>query len=294
MRTLAAESQRPAAADARSAAEDAAARAGVVVAQAHDPEELSSICSVVDTVWHPEPGGEPLSPLILRALEHTGNYCAIARLGDEVVGACVGFLAVEPNGCLHSHLAGVTPAAAGRQVGFALKLDQRAWALEHGIALVEWTFDPLVRRNAYFNCAKLGAVPTAYLADFYGTMHDRTNLGQGSDRLVATWHLTDPAVRRAVAGEVPGERAADLLGRPDVAVVLTAVDDHPQPGGRPEEHTQVVLVGLPEDIEALRRRDPSLALRWRYAVREILAGLLADGWAISGVTRDGYYLLDRS
>lgn len=279
--------------EARRVADEAAARAGVIVEQATGADGLAAICSVVDAVWHPEPGGEPLTPLLLRALGHTGNYCALARVDDEVVGVCVGFLAVDPRGCLHSHVAGVTPTAAGRQVGFALKVDQRAWALERGIPTVEWTFDPLVRRNAYFNCIKLGAVPTAYLTDFYGAMHDRTNLGQGSDRLVATWNLTDPAVRQAVSGTIFGPQTADLLGRSDVVVALQVVDDRPVPGGRPDERTRTVLVEIPEDIEALRRRDPDLALRWRHAVREALTGLLAAGWTISGTTRDGCYLLHR-
>ncbi|HEY7815223.1 MAG TPA: hypothetical protein VIC62_18390, partial [Nakamurella sp.] len=233
MTTLAAEFDRSAVTSARAAAAAAAARSGVVVEQAHESGGLGAIGSVVDAIWHPTTGGEPLSPLILRAFEHTGNYCAIARLDDQVVGACVGFLAVEPAGCLHSHLAGVTLAAAGRHVGFALKLDQRAWALEHGMSSVEWTFDPLVRRNAYFNCAKLRAVPSAYLTDFYGAMHDRTNVGQGSDRLVATWKLLDQRVLHAADGDHPTDLAADLLARPDTVVVLDAMGDRPVAGTPP-------------------------------------------------------------
>lgn len=294
MTTLAAEPDHSAVTSARAAASTAAARSGVVVEQAHEGGGLAAIGSVIDAIWHPTAGGEPLSPVILRAFEHTGNYCAIARLGDEVVGACVGFLAVEPAGCLHSHLAGVTLAAAGRHVGFALKLDQRAWALERGMASVEWTFDPLVRRNAYFNCAKLGAVPTAYLADFYGAMHDRTNAGQGSDRLVATWTLLSERVHRAAHGRHPADLAPDLLRRPGTVVVLDATGDRPAPGQAPAADTRTALVRIPEDIEAIRLLDPELALEWRYAVRDTLAGLLADGWSIAGATRDGCYVLHRS
>ena len=293
MTTLAAEFDRSAVTSARAAAAAAAARSGVVVEQAHESGGLAAIGSVVDAIWHPTAGGEPLSPLILRAFEHTGNYCAIARLDDQVVGACVGFLAVEPAGCLHSHLAGVTLAAAGRHVGFALKLDQRAWALEHGMSSVEWTFDPLVRRNAYFNCAKLGAVPSAYLTDFYGAMHDRTNVGQGSDRLVATWKLLDQRVLHAADGDHPTDLAADLLARPDTVVVLDAMGDRPVAGTPPRSDTRTALVRIPEDIGAIRLLDPDLALTWRYAARQALTGLLSDGWSITGMTRDGCYVLNR-
>jgi predicted GNAT superfamily acetyltransferase len=294
MTTLVAEADRPAVLTARADAAAAAAASGVVIEQVGDVAGRAAIGAVVDAVWHPAPGGEPLTPSILRAFEHTGSYCAVARLDADVVGACVGFLAVEPAGCLHSHLAGVTMAGAGRHVGFALKLDQRAWALEHGLGTVEWTFDPLVRRNAYFNCVKLAARPTAYLTDFYGEMQDRTNAGQGSDRLVATWSLLDPRVSAAAAGDPRIDRGADLHGRPDVVLALGVDGDQPVPGGQPAVDTAVVLAAIPEDIGAIRLLDPGLALRWRHALRETLTCLLATGWAINGMTRDGYYLLRRS
>jgi predicted GNAT superfamily acetyltransferase len=196
---------------------------------------------------------------MLRAFAHTGNYCAVARLGFEVVGACVGFLAVEPAGCLHSHLAAVTMAGAGRHVGFALKLDQRAWALEHGILTIEWTFDPLVGRNAYFNCTKLGAVPVAYLTDFYGDMQDRTNVGQGSDRLVARWDLLSNRVQDAALGSHPSILAADLVTTAGTVLCLDSEGDRPVVGPRPTSETRIALVRVPEDIEAIRLLDPELA-----------------------------------
>ncbi|HET8682001.1 MAG TPA: GNAT family N-acetyltransferase, partial [Micromonosporaceae bacterium] len=55
-----------------------------------------------------------------------------------------------------------------------------------------------------------------------------------------------------------------------------------------------LLVAVPMDIAALRQRDRAAALRWRYAVREALAGALAAGHRVVHLTRDGYYLLERS
>ena len=61
----------------------------------------------------------------------------------ELVGACVGFHEEPPLQTLHSHIAGVI-RGPWRNVGFALKLHQRAWALRRGIAEIAWTYDPLV------------------------------------------------------------------------------------------------------------------------------------------------------
>ena len=94
---------------------------------------------------------------LLRAFTKAGNYVGGAFDGGRLVGACVGFFHAPAEDALHSHIAGVAPGLTGRNVGFALKLHQRAWALLRGVSEIAWTFDPLVSRNAYFNLVKLGA-----------------------------------------------------------------------------------------------------------------------------------------
>jgi predicted GNAT superfamily acetyltransferase len=50
---------------------------------------------------------------------------------------------------------------------------------------------------------------------------------------------------------------------------------------------------VPDDIVALRRDDPALARAWRLAVRDALKTAFDAGYRISGVTRTGWYVLDR-
>ena len=120
---------------------------------------LAAIDRLLGEIWSAEPGGGLLGTELLRALAKSGNYVAAAYDGDTLAGACVGFFGPPPEKELHSHVAGVAPAAMGRAVGYELKQHQRAWALQRGATRISWTFDPLVARNAYFNLAKLGAVP---------------------------------------------------------------------------------------------------------------------------------------
>jgi predicted GNAT superfamily acetyltransferase len=84
----------------------------------------------------------------------------------------------------------VTTAQRDSGVGTELKLAQKQHALQRGIRLIEWTFDPLVSRNAYLNIEKLGVVVRRYYPSFYG--------GE-SDRLIAEWWLERP--RPAIGGE---------------------------------------------------------------------------------------------
>jgi predicted GNAT superfamily acetyltransferase len=191
-----------------------------------------------------------------------------------LVGASAGFFTAPPDLGLHSHITGVAPGGQHRGVGFALKVHQRAWALARGITEVVWTFDPLVARNAWFNLAKLGARPTAYLEDFYGPMTDAVNAGVASDRLLLAWRLDDPAVAAACAGRPlqppPVEAEAALTVGPGLEPVTHRPD------------TPAVTVALPPELEAL---DPGQRRAWRQAVREALGGRLAAGAAVTGFLR---------
>jgi predicted GNAT superfamily acetyltransferase len=269
------------------AATRAAARAAdagaVEVREVHHLADLHEMLALYRDIW----GESPVNLEQLRAMTHAGNYAAAAYRGGTMVGACVGFFAAPPGESMHSHVAGVTAGARAANVGFALKLHQRAWAMARGIREITWTFDPLVRRNAHVNLVKLAARPREYLVDFYGDLADAVNAGQGSDRLLAAWDLADAAVVAACDGtparmEVAGAAPALRVG-PDGA---------PQPvratAGR-------VLVGVPEDVEAVRRRDPGLARRWRSAVRDVLGGLMAQGARVVGFVDGsaGGYLVEQ-
>jgi predicted GNAT superfamily acetyltransferase len=225
---------------------------------------------------------------LLRAFTKAGNYVGGAFEGPRLVGACVGFFHAPNEDTLHSHIAGVSQAATGRSIGFALKLHQRAWALTHGVTEIAWTFDPLVARNAYFNLAKLAALPTEYLPNFYGSMADSINGADDSDRLLVRWRLHDPRVVLACAGAGPGAVADEERAAGAVVALGRQADGTPEPG-RLDGSTS--LVAVPHDIQGLRTSDPSLAWRWRSAVRHTLTELARRGGRIDGFDRDGWYVV---
>jgi predicted GNAT superfamily acetyltransferase len=266
-------------------AELAARAAGVVVRELSAIDDFVAVCRLFHDIWRTDPRNPLVTTELLRALTKAGNYLSGAFDGDRMVGACVGFFGAPADGIMHSHIAGVAPAAAGRKVGFALKLHQRAWALRRGVAVVAWTFDPLVSRNAYFNLVKLGATATEYLPNFYGGMRDGVNSGDDTDRLLIHWRLDAPEVVAASAGTPRTLRhrgAGVALGR--------SAAGSPQPG---ESHKETLLVAVPPDVEALRVADPGRAKEWRVAVRDVLGGLLADGARIAGFDRTGWYVVTR-
>jgi predicted GNAT superfamily acetyltransferase len=288
---------------ARSVADAAAAASNVTIRQAHTLADIELVRHVVDQVWSPQPDEPSVAVPMLWPLAHVGNYCSLAfdRASPEgpPIGVCISFLGLHPTYSLHSHAAGVVSSAGGRRIGTALKLDQRAWALEHGIARMTWTFDPLVRRNAFFNVTKLGARPIEYLVDFYGAMSDAINVGQGSDRLMVSWDLAAPETVRRLDRQVPEPDAAQLVRAGAVTVVGDA-DGEPSQLNPTDAMdlgfaiNAVLLVQVPADIEGMRSLDPDRARRWRFAVRSTLGELVTAGWPVRAVTREGHYVLRRN
>ncbi|MFF7251254.1 GNAT family N-acetyltransferase [Embleya sp. NPDC008237] len=268
------------------AADRAARAAHVEIRELHTLGEMADACDLFQRVWQPDPTNPMINSELMTVVSHAGGYVAGTYEGDRLIGAGVGLLSTDG---LHSHIAGVDERSRGREVGYALKVYQRAWCLERGITRVTWTFDPLVGRNAYFNLAKLGATPAEYLADFYGPMSDAINGDDLSDRLLARWDLSSDRVALACAGVPQPVDTEDLAG--EVVIGLDAAPDGRPIQGRTDG--DVVLVAVPRDIEALRRADPSAARGWRLAVREVLGGLMAQGRQVRGFGRDGRYVLDR-
>ncbi|HYM97449.1 MAG TPA: hypothetical protein VET26_09115, partial [Candidatus Sulfotelmatobacter sp.] len=229
---------------------------------------------------------------VLKALAHSGNYVAGAPVeGGELIGGLVGWFGGVPPRHLHmhSHILGVTAGRDAKGLGFELKQHQRRWCLERGVDVMEWTTDPLVRRNVYFNLGKLGARAPEYLVNFYGQMDDGINAGEESDRLLIRWDLASPRAERAAAGhrQAPGEDW--LIGRGAVPILRVGASSEPIAAASTD--ARELLCELPEDIVEMRRTDPALARRWRLAVRSALTAALAEGFHITGATRSGWYVL---
>nr|WP_042178434.1 hypothetical protein [Kibdelosporangium sp. MJ126-NF4]CEL13180.1 hypothetical protein [Kibdelosporangium sp. MJ126-NF4]CTQ98870.1 FIG00996959: hypothetical protein [Kibdelosporangium sp. MJ126-NF4] len=265
----------------------AAAASGVEVRELTEIADLSAVVGLFESIWKSAPGARPVSTELLRAMSTAGNYVSGAFEHGELLGACFGFFGNPGKASLHSHIAGVAKAGVGRGIGHALKLHQRGWTLLQDVPVITWTFDPLVRRNAYFNLGKLGARPIGYLPDFYGPMQDSINGSGDTDRLMVGWDLTSPDVRAAAFGQ-PVLIDAEALG---AAKALSVDSDGGPLVGLAD--TPTVLVAVPSDIERVRRTDPALGKAWRAALREVLGGLMADNAHIAGFDRAGWYVISK-
>jgi predicted GNAT superfamily acetyltransferase len=250
-------------------------------------DDLRDLAELFAIVWGRQ-GEPPISSDMLKALAHSGGYVSGAYEGGRLIGGLVGWLGGHPPHDLHmhSHILGVLPGSEARGLGFDMKQHQRRWCLARDVKAMEWTTDPLVRRNIYFNLTKLGAQAPQYLVDFYGEMKDGLNAGDQSDRLLIRWQLDSERAESATAGHSLEPDVEKLSG----SEPIVSMGDSGEPVVKTSS-ARVLICQVPEDIVALRHANPALAREWRLALRDALGGALDRGYVLTGATRTGWYVL---
>lgn len=205
-------------------------------------------------------------------------FVVASKVGGQVVGAFDGermiafLLAIpglkhSPEGpwpYLHSHMMGVLPEYRNSGIGRMLKLEQRKEALSHRIRLIEWTFDPLEIKNAYFNIERLGAVVKRYVLNQYGVTTSDLHGGLPTDRCVAEWYISSPRVHCIL------NRNCDARA--------------------PVEER----IAVPNDIDEIRRADGARARDIQSEVSDRFQFCFRHGLTVTGFERTdthGVYLL---
>lgn len=149
------------------------------------PDEMQACVDLQKLVW----GFSDLEIVPHRMFvvaQRTGGQVIGAFERERAVGFPLAFIAYRDRRIyIHSHMTAVLPEYQNHGIGRQLKLAQRDDALSRGVDLIEWTFDPLQLRNAYFNIARLGAIVREYLPNVYGSTSSPLHHGLPTDRLVA-------------------------------------------------------------------------------------------------------------
>jgi predicted GNAT superfamily acetyltransferase len=197
------------------------------------------------------------------------------KIGGQVLGAfdhscmvafCLAIPGLKTGGkyYLHSHMLGVLPEYRNSGLGCQMKLKQRDEALERGIALIEWTFDPLELKNAYFNIERLGAVVRRFVHNQYGSTTSHLHSGLPTDRCTAEWWIDSKRVR-------------DVLD-----------------GRRPQRNSIGEKISIPANIAELRRIDPARAREIQVEAAKKFELFFSQGLAVvqfERTTETGNYLL---
>lgn len=170
--------------------------------------ELREVVALQKTIW----GFEDADLLPFRMMvvatkiggQLLGAFDGESCDGERMVAFCLAIPGLKPGGKphLHSHMLGVLPEYRNAGLGRRLKLRQKEDALARGIELIEWTFDPLEMKNAYFNIERLGAVVRRYVRNQYGISSSVLHGGLPTDRCVAEWWIANPRVKVEVTARI--------------------------------------------------------------------------------------------
>jgi predicted GNAT superfamily acetyltransferase len=228
--------------------------------------EFSEALHLQQSIWH----FADIELLPLRffvVASKVGGQVFGAYDGAHMVGFCLAVPGLKPDGFryLHSHMLGVLPEYRDAGIGRRLKLCQREQALARGLELVEWTFDPLEIKNAFFNIARLGAIVRHYQENEYGNTSSPLHGGLPTDRCIAEWWIASPRVEAVIAGEA----------------CRGAVEER---------------IPVPAGIDRLRREDPARARQIQEANAGRFRQLFQSGLAVIGFEQtetEGVYLLGR-
>jgi len=171
-------------------------------------EEFAAVVRLQREIWGYD-DVELLPQRLFVVAEKIGGQVLGAFAEGKMIAFCLGIPGLKAGGkfYIHSHMLGVLAQYRNTGVGRRLKLEQRSWALAHNIDLIEWTFDPLQLKNAFFNIERLGAIVRRYVHNQYGTTTSVLHAGLPTDRLVPEWWIASPRVEAIVSGQ-PFERPA--------------------------------------------------------------------------------------
>ncbi|HWC96770.1 MAG TPA: hypothetical protein VG456_08475 [Candidatus Sulfopaludibacter sp.] len=164
-------------------------------------DEFQDVLRLQKEIW----GFDDVELLPLRFLvvvSKVGGHVFGAYDGDKMIAFCFAIPGIKPGNIpyLHSHMLGTLAEYRDLGIGRKLKLRQREDALARGIQLIEWTFDPLEVKNAFFNIERLGAIVRRYNENQYGLTASPLHGGLPTDRCYAEWWIDSPRVKTILAG----------------------------------------------------------------------------------------------
>lgn len=228
-------------------------------------DEFAEAVRLQQEIW----GFEDVELLPLRL------FVVASKIGGQVLGAfdgrnmiafCLCIPGLKPSGksYLHSHMLGVLPEYRNSGIGRQLKLKQREYALASGVDLIEWTFDPLEIKNAFFNIERLGVIVRRYVRNQYGTTSSHLHGALPTDRLVAEWWIRSAR--------------ADALsdGKPFTRVAAEA------------------RISVPREIAEIREHDPQRGREIQASIAEQFEEHFRNGLGVIGFETGaevGTYLL---
>jgi len=287
----------------------------------HTIDEFRQVLELEKAIWGYEDSDDAVGIPVFVITVKRGGILLGAFDGIRMIGFVYSLAGLKHGSPMQwSHMLGVIEGYRATGIGRDLKLEQRRLALEMGLDLMEWTYDPLVAVNAHLNFNRLGVVVEDYVLNVYGDSSSPLHRGTPTDRFIAQWWMRSPQVVAVLGvdaetsatrglpstwlrpGKLPGSgnghAVRSLL---DLPLANTVVDN-----GTWLACTGVDLacgaaelaVAIPAGFNEMLEREPDLGHDWRMASRQLFGHYLEAGYLVTGFSfgpgpREGRYRLTR-
>lgn len=248
-------------------------------------EEFLQVREVQQQVWG-FTGGEGLYPPVLNTAAENGGTVIGAFDGGKMIGFIYGFVGIHYDRRLKlcSQTMGILSEYRNKGIAAMLKWAQRQRVLENGIDLITWTYDPLEAPNARLNLHTLGGVAHIYKCNIYGENFGALGKGLPSDRFLVEWWLNHADVQQRATGLKPEPIG---VGSPIANRCTGNSGDRKIEALDLELKDPIVRVEIPNDLQAIKKANMSLALDWRLKTRELFEAYFARGYEAIDFVRAG-------
>jgi predicted GNAT superfamily acetyltransferase len=212
-------------------------------------------------------------PLLLVSQRHEGVVLG-GFAGDRMIGFVYSLPGIYHGHKLQwSHMLAVVSEYRNSDIGYRLKMSQYAMSQERGYEYIEWTYDPLESKNAYFNLNKLGCIAKEYEVNIYGETSSPLHMGMPTDRLVAHWPIPPLNKESIDTDRLPEAPALITRCRRDGDALL--IEDVNLRASAP-----LLFVEIPLEIQTLGRQSQKAATDWRMQTRAVFLHYLESGYVV--------------
>ena len=240
----------------------------------HTLEEFQRCVDIQKEVWGFDDPYDIVPLPLLVVSERNDGIVLGAFEGSEMIGFVYSLPGTHKGQKVQwSHMLAVVSSLRNTDIGYKLKLAQYESAREMGYDVLEWTYDPLESKNAYFNLHKLGCIAKEYEINIYGITSSPLHSGTPTDRLIAHWPI--PPLKKEVPAFSSIPQDDSLISKTHFENDALMIDDV-----RLDLTAEYLFLEIPSDMQKLKTVSPEAPLQWRLQTRKAFEHYLHHGYVV--------------
>ncbi len=254
--------------------------AGIEIRELSTLEEFQRCVEIQKEVWGFDDPYDIVPLPLLMVSQRMGGVVLGAFQGDRMIGFVYSLPGTHHGrNAQWSHMLAVVPELRNSDIGYELKMAQYRMSQQLHADFIEWTFDPLESRNAYFNLSKLGCIVKEYEINIYGETSSPLHGGMPTDRLIAHWEIPPTSKtfpQWTTLPEAPALVTSSSAWKDDLRMIDSVRLDLNEP---------FLFVEIPVDNQKLRTESKDASLQWRLKTRDVFIHYLANGYVVYSFLR---------